>query len=75
MTLKEAIQKAEKDTGGKVLGVLDADDRWIFSFDFEIDAYTGVVFCCFKDNGKFTDFFPPDVPNVLERAKPIPLSK
>ena len=73
MTLKEAIQKAEETTGGKVLCVDDCDDRWIFGFDFELDAQTSVIFCCYKNTGKFKDFFPPDEPDVLLRAKPIEL--
>lgn len=73
MNLKKAIQKAEIETGGKVLYVNDCGDRWIFGFDFEVDAQTSVIFCCFKDTGEFTDFFPPDEPDVLLRAKPVTL--
>ena len=73
ITLKDAINKAEKEVGGKILTVDDCDDRWVFGFDFEADAQTGVVFCWFKDTREFRDFFPPDEPNVLLRAKPIEL--
>ena len=71
MTLKEAVKKAEQETGGTVLFVDDCGDRWVFGFDFEEGATMGVVFCCFKDTGNFTHFFPPDEPDVLKRAKSI----
>ena len=73
MTLEDAIKKAEQETGGTVLFVDDCDDRWVFGFDFEADSTMGIVFCCFKNTGKFTHFFPPNEPDVLKRAKPIKL--
>ena len=73
ITLKEAIEKAEKEIGGKILTVDDCDDRWVFGFDFEIGAYTGVLFCCLKHTGEIVAFFPPDEPDVLLRAKPLSL--
>lgn len=69
ITLKEAITIAEKETGGKVTGVLETSDRWIFDFDFEEDSLISVVFCCMKDSGEFKYFFPPDEPDILKHAQ------
>lgn len=75
MTLAEAINVAEQKIGAKVLKVLETPDRWIFCFDFEVDALTGIMFCCFKNGDDLTCFFPPDEPDVLGTAVSIDLPK
>lgn len=75
MTPAEAIDIAEQETGAKVLKVLETPDRWIFCFDFEIDALTGIIFCCFKNIDGLTYFFPPDESGVLSDALSVNLPK
>ena len=71
ITLKEAIEKAKNTVNSKILNVYDCEDRWIFDFEFEVNATMSVIFCCFKDTGEFSDFFPPDESYVLKRAKKV----
>ena len=71
ITLKESIEKAKNTVNSKILNVYDCGDRWIFDFEFEVNATTSVIFCCFKGTGEFFDFFPPDEPDVLKRAKKV----
>ena len=75
MTLKEAILKAEREIGGEIIGVADYRDRWIFSFDWQTDTLSSVVWCCYKVSGEIGCFFPPDEPEVLKNAKEISLPK
>lgn len=75
MTLEEAVHIAEEETGGKVLKVLETSDRWIFCFDFEVDALTGIIFCCFKNGDGLGYFFPPDEPGLLKSAIQVDLPK
>ena len=73
MTLKKAILKAEHEIGGKVIGVADYKDRWIFSVDWQAGTLSSVAWCCYKANGEIGCFFPPDESDVLKSAKEIPL--
>ena len=73
MDLKEALQKAELELGGTVISVFDCDDRWVFNFDWQVDTLSSVVWCCYKTAGEISCFFPPDEPEVGERAKRIRL--
>ena len=75
MTLKKAIEKAEQEIGGKVIAVGECKDRWILCFDFEKDALTSIVRCCYKETGELGYFFPPDEPGLLKSAKPVDLPK
>ena len=75
MTLEEAIRKAETQIGGKVIGIGDYKDRWIFCFDWQTGTLSSVVWCCYKDTGDIGCFFPPDEPDVLKLSKEIPLPK
>lgn len=73
MTLKEAVRKAESQLSGKVINVFDCDDRWVFEFDWEEGTLSSVVWCCYKSTGEIECFFPPDEPEILKSAKPVPL--
>lgn len=73
MTLKEAVDKAEREFGKKVTAVSECSDRWIFEFDFGDCVLTGFVPCCYKSTGEIACFFPPDEPGLLKSAKPMPL--
>ncbi len=65
VTIKEIIAKAEREVGGKVVGLGECTDRWVFGFDFEESALTSIVWCCYKDTGEIGYFFPPDEPGLL----------
>lgn len=71
MILKEIIEKAEQEVGGKVIWLGECNDRWILGFDFEENALTSVVWCCYKDTGEISYFFPPDEPGLLKSAKTV----
>ena len=73
MTLKEVIQKVEREFGGKVIGIGDCKDRWIFVFDWQQNALSSIVFCCYKDDYEIGYFFPSDEPGIFKSAEPIPL--
>ena len=75
MDLKDAIQKAEKELGGKVVSVFDCDDRWALNFDWQKDTLMSVIWCFYKDTKEIGCFFPPDEPEVGKRAKRVPLPK
>lgn len=75
MTVKDMIKKVEQDVGGKVIWLGECSDRWIFSFDFEEDTLTSVVWCCYKDTGEIGYFFPPDEPGLLKSVKEVFLPK
>ena len=73
MTLKEAIQKIEAETGLKVKAAGDCNDRWVFGLDFGEPVLIGVVPCCYKSTGEVGWFSPFDEPGLLSSAKPVPL--
>ena len=73
MTLKEAVAKAEREFGKKVVAVSECDDRWFFEFDFGESVLTGFIPCCYKATGEIANFFPPSEPGLLSSAKPVPL--
>ena len=73
MTLKEAVAKAEREFGKKVVAVSECDDRWFFEFDFGESVLTGFIPCCYKSTGEVGWFSPFDEPGLLSSAKPVPL--
>ena len=75
MDLKNAIQEAEKELGGKVVSVFDCDDRWVLNFDWQKDTLMSVVLCYYKESKEIGCFFPPDEPEVWGRAKRIQLPR
>ena len=71
LSVEKAISKAEEKLHGKVIDVFDADNVWVFNFDFEVDACLGVKFCCVKNTGVIETFFPPYFPELNKRARKI----
>ncbi len=73
MPLKEIVEKAEKEIGGKVVWMGECDDRWVLGFDFEENTLSSIVWCCYKATGEIGYFFPPDEPGLLKSAKSVNL--
>ncbi|MDY3296204.1 hypothetical protein [Selenomonas sp.] len=76
MTLKDAIADIEKRYGGKVHGVSETKDKWIFDVRplQEGCIFLGRVPAIYKSSGQFTSLFPPDDHKELDSARDVDIS-
>lgn len=56
MTLKEAIQIAEKERGSKVIGANDCNDKWFFCFENDVDKVDSMPLFVYKADSRLEYF-------------------
>ena len=71
MTLKEAIQIAEKERNSKVIGANDCGNRWFFSFENDIGKFDGMPIFVYKDDGRCEYFCMAEFMYLLSEGKEI----
>ena len=58
MTLQEAIKIAETERKSKVVGAGDCGDKWMFTFEADVNKTDGWVLFVNKKNGKVNFVLP-----------------
>ena len=58
MTLQEAIKIAETERKSKVVGAGDCGDKWMFTFEADVNKTDGWVLFVNKENGEVNFILP-----------------